>query len=101
MNDRPFAVGEHALLVDRRGRLYLVKLEAGKRFNSHTGHFPHEDLIGQPEGSWITTSRGHLLLAVRPTMADYTRLMPRRYCVMVRVSGRSAELLQALQAPDL
>lgn len=57
-------------------------LEDGKRFNSHTGHFPHEDIVGLPEGSWITTSRGHLLLAVRPTMGDYTRLMPRTATVV-------------------
>jgi tRNA (adenine57-N1/adenine58-N1)-methyltransferase len=60
----------------------LELLKDGKRFNSHTGHFGHEEVVGQPEGSWVTTSRGHLLLAVRPTMGDYTRLMPRTATVV-------------------
>ena len=79
---RPFESGEHALFVDKRGRLYLVKLEAGKRFNSHTGHFALDEVVGMPEGSWVTTSRGNLLLAIRPTMGDYTRLMPRTATVV-------------------
>ena len=53
-----------------------------ERFNSHIGHFSHEDVIGMPQGAWIETSRGHLLLALRPTMADYTRLMPRTATVV-------------------
>ena len=82
MRAGPFAAGEHALFVDRRGRRYLVGLEEGERFNSHIGHFEHEDVIGEPEGAWIETSRGHLLLALRPTMGDYTRLMPRTATVV-------------------
>jgi tRNA (adenine57-N1/adenine58-N1)-methyltransferase len=79
---RPFESGEHVLFVDKRGRLYLVKLVAGKRFNSHTGHFELDEVVGLPEGSWVTTSRGNLLLAIRPTMGDYTRLMPRTATVV-------------------
>ncbi len=77
MSDRAFAAGEHVLFIDRRGRRYLVLLADDERFNSHIGYFPHSDVIGMPQGAWIETSRGHLLLALRPTMADYTRLMPR------------------------
>ena len=82
LNGGPFEPGEHALFVDRRGRRYLVVLEDDERFNSHIGHFAHGDVIGEPEGSWIETSRGHLLLALRPTMGDYTRLMPRTATVV-------------------
>jgi tRNA (adenine57-N1/adenine58-N1)-methyltransferase catalytic subunit len=39
-------------------------------------------VVGLPEGSWVTTSRGNLLLAIRPTMGDYTRLMPRTATVV-------------------
>jgi tRNA (adenine57-N1/adenine58-N1)-methyltransferase len=55
---------------------------SGKRFNSHTGHFELDEVVGLPEGSWVTTSRGNLLLAIRPTMGDYTRLMPRTATVV-------------------
>ena len=56
-----FGEGDHALLIDRRGRRYLVKLRSSGSFESH---------IGMEEGSWVTTARGHRLLALRPTMAD-------------------------------
>ena len=51
-------------------------------FESHIGNYPARDLIGQPEGSWIVTNRGHRLLAVRPALADLTLRMPRLATVM-------------------
>ena len=72
-----FQEGDHVLLIDRKGRNYLVRLRSSSAFESHVGRFPHDDLIGQEEGSWVTTGRGHWLLAVKPTMADFTRMMPR------------------------
>ena len=72
-----FREDDRALIFDRKGRSYLVRLDPHGRFESHVGWFDHTDLIGQPEGSWVTTATGHHLLAVKPTMADYTRKMPR------------------------
>ena len=72
-----FRGGDHALLVDRRGRRYLLKLDPAATFHTHLGNFAHEALIGAQEGERVTTSTGHVLLAVKPTMADFTRLMPR------------------------
>ena len=82
MSDLPVAAhifqeGDHALIIDRRGRHYLITLQASKKFESHIGAFPHDDLIGQVDGSWMTTNRGHNLLAVKPTMADFAVEMPR------------------------
>ncbi len=81
MNDAPvrhiFHEGEHALIIDRRGRRYLTLLRAGAKFESHLGAFPHDDAIGAAVGSWMTTNRGHVLLAVKPTMADFALDMPR------------------------
>lgn len=72
-----FHEGEHALVFDRKGRRYMFKLEAGKSFHTHLGNFDHGDLIGQPEGTRVQTNRAHAILAFKPTMADFTRLMPR------------------------
>ena len=72
-----FHEGEYALVIDRRGRRYLTLLRAGGKFESHLGAFPHDDLIGADAGSWMTTNRGHVLLAVKPTMADFALDMPR------------------------
>ena len=72
-----FREGDHALIVDRRGRRYLIQLDSAASFHTHTGNFPHTDLIGQDEGTWVTTAQGHNLLAFKPTLADFTREMPR------------------------
>ena len=71
-HNRKFREGDHALIIDRRGRRYLHRLHTSGAFHSHIGNFSHDDLIGQEEGTWITTPQGHTLLAVRPTMADFT-----------------------------
>lgn len=75
--DHIFREGDHVLLIDRRERRYLIQLDPSRRFESHTGSFPHDDLIGRADGSWATTGSGHHLLAVKPTMADFVREMPR------------------------
>ena len=72
-----FQEAEHALIIDRRGRRYLIQLDSSESFHSHLGNFAHEELIGGEEGVRVTTSTGHSLLAVKPTMADFTREMPR------------------------
>ena len=72
-----FHEGEHALIIDRRGRRYLALLRSGAKFESHLGAFEHDALIGAEVGSWMTTNRGHVLLAVKPTMADFALEMPR------------------------
>ena len=72
-----FHEGDHALVIDRRGRRYLAQLRPGAKFESHLGAFSHDDLIGADSGSWMTTNRGHVLLVVKPTMADFAVDMPR------------------------
>ena len=72
-----FQDSDHALIIDKRGRRYLVRLEASGTYHTHLGNIEHANMIGGEEGMRITTSRGHVLLAVKPTLADFTRLMPR------------------------
>ena len=72
-----FEYGETITLWDRRERQYMFTLAIGKRFESHIGNVAHEDIVGQSEGSWITTNKGHFLLAFRPTKAEYTVNMKR------------------------
>lgn len=72
-----FKDGEYALLVDKRGRRYLKKLKSSYKFESHMGAFPYDELIGKEYGAWMTTNKGHQLIAVKPTMADFTVDMPR------------------------
>ncbi|HEX2050240.1 MAG TPA: SAM-dependent methyltransferase, partial [Actinomycetota bacterium] len=77
MHGRPLEAGERVLLIDSRGRRYLVSLKTGGEFHSHVGSLPHDDLIGSSEGEIVRTSGGSKLLAFRPTMADFVLKMKR------------------------
>ncbi len=72
-----FQDGEPALLLDRKGRQYLINLAGEQVFHSHLGRLYHDQLIGNTVGDWYRTDRGHTVLAVRPTLADMVRQMPR------------------------
>jgi tRNA (adenine57-N1/adenine58-N1)-methyltransferase len=71
------AEGERVLLVDPRGRRYLVRLTAGGSFHTHAGIVSHDDVVGRPEGSAVSASTGRRFLVLRPTMADVVLKMPR------------------------
>ncbi len=73
----PLAEGETALLLDRKGRSYLVTLVKGAEFHTHQGAVLHDDLIGQPEGISARSSSGAPFRAVRPTLSDFVLKMPR------------------------
>ena len=77
MRDQRFCSGERVLLVDARGRRYLVTLDAGKRFHSHLGSVEYDALIGVPPGARVRASGGGTLLAFRPTLADFVLKMRR------------------------
>lgn len=69
--------GELVLLVDRKDRRYLFRLEPGKEFHSHAGLVPHDDLIGGPAGITISSTGGATYLVIRPTLGDFILKMPR------------------------
>ena len=72
-----FREGDLTLLLDRKSRRYMLTLADGETFHSHMGRLYHTQLIGQQVGGWHRTDRGHTLLAVRPTLGDFVRQMPR------------------------
>jgi tRNA (adenine57-N1/adenine58-N1)-methyltransferase catalytic subunit len=73
----PLEAGERVLLIDARGRRYLVTLRSGAEFHTHLGAVAHDALIGAAEGTRIRTSGGSKLVAFRPTLADYVLKMHR------------------------
>ena len=73
----PFEAGEKVLLIDQRERTYLFSLQAGATYHTHAGTLAHDDLIGEPEGTRVTTARGMVLAAFRPRFSDYVLKMPR------------------------
>ncbi|HEY7224098.1 MAG TPA: tRNA (adenine-N1)-methyltransferase [Micromonosporaceae bacterium] len=79
---RVFQAGDRVQLTDPKGRLHTVVLVPGKVFHTHRGGLPHDDLIGLPEGSVVTSSAGTGYLALRPLLADYVLSMPRGAAVV-------------------
>jgi tRNA (adenine57-N1/adenine58-N1)-methyltransferase catalytic subunit len=73
----PFAPGDRVQLSDRKGRRHTVWLEPGRVFHTHHGQIAHDDLLGRPDGSVVTSSTGTVYLALRPLLSDVTLAMPR------------------------
>jgi tRNA (adenine57-N1/adenine58-N1)-methyltransferase len=73
----PFQPGDRVQITDPKGRRHTVVLEPGAQFHTHRGALAHDDLIGLPEGSVVTSTAGTHYLALRPLLADYVLSMPR------------------------
>lgn len=73
----PFADGESCLLIDAKGRHYLIELRAGTAFQYHSGVVPHDAIIGRDEGARLATSTDAKIVALRPRLADYVLRMKR------------------------
>ncbi len=69
--------GERVLLIDHKGRRYLVGLQAGGAFHTHAGIVSHDSIIGREEGSTVPGSTGRSFVVVRPTLSDVVVKMPR------------------------
>ena len=78
----PFAPGDQVQLTDPKGRQHRLVLTAGRTFHTHRGALAHDDLIGQPEGSVVTSAGGTPYVALRPLLADYTLSMARGAAVV-------------------
>jgi tRNA (adenine57-N1/adenine58-N1)-methyltransferase len=78
----PFAPGDQVQLTDPKGRQHRLVLTPGKSFHTHRGALRHDDLIGMPEGSLVTSAGGTPYLAFRPLLADYAVTMVRGAAVV-------------------
>jgi tRNA (adenine57-N1/adenine58-N1)-methyltransferase len=73
----PLAPDENCLLIDAKGRYYLIRLTEGGNFHSHLGRLPHDDIIGVEEGSSVVSEKGSHLVVLRPRFFDYVLKMKR------------------------
>jgi tRNA (adenine57-N1/adenine58-N1)-methyltransferase catalytic subunit len=78
----PFEAGDQVQLTDPKGRHHQLVLTPGKSFFTHRGSISHDDLIGAPDGSVVTSSGGTPYVALRPLLADYTLAMKRGAAVV-------------------
>ncbi len=76
MNE-PFTAGERVMLLDARGRRFLVRLELEGVFHFHGGALPHSLVLGSEEGTTVHTNTGSALVCFRPRLADFILKMGR------------------------
>ncbi|MGH9180851.1 MAG: tRNA (adenine-N1)-methyltransferase, partial [Acidimicrobiales bacterium] len=74
---RPFGEGDSALVLDRKGRRYLLTLSRDGTFHTHAGFVSHQAFLGQAEGVVARSTAGAWYQAVRPTLSDFVLKMPR------------------------
>ena len=72
-----FHFGDKVMLVDRKKRRYLVDIVEGGEFHTHAGFVPHGDLVGVPDGTEVTSTKGARYFVLRPTLEDFVVEMPR------------------------
>jgi tRNA (adenine57-N1/adenine58-N1)-methyltransferase len=72
-----FKAGDRIQLTDPKGKLYSFTITPGKEWHTHKGWIVHDELIGLPEGSVVSTTAGLKFTAFIPLLADYVLSMPR------------------------
>lgn len=73
----PLAAGDRVMLLDTKKRRYLLNLTDEGEFHTHAGFVPHAEIIGQPEGTVVRSTKGAEYTVLRPTLEDYVLEMPR------------------------
>jgi len=76
-NDGFFSAGDRIQLTDPKGKMYTFTITPGKEWHTHKGWIVHNDLIGLPEGSVVSTSAGLAFTAFKPLLGDFVLSMPR------------------------
>jgi len=72
-----FVAGDRVQLTDSKGKIYSITITPGKEWHTHKGWIVHDDLIGLPEGSVVSTSAGLKFTVFIPLLTDYVLSMPR------------------------
>lgn len=72
-----FEAGQKVMLLDGKGRRYLITLQQGGSFHFHRGIVAHDDIIGRADGCLVGSTGNETLSALRPTYADYVLKMSR------------------------
>ncbi len=76
-NDGFFSEGDRIQLTDPKGKMYTFTIMLGKEWHTHKGWIVHDDLIGMPEGSVVSTTAGLKFTAFKPLLGDFVLSMPR------------------------
>tara|TARA_B100000029_G_scaffold37578_1_gene35315 strand:- start:992 stop:1765 length:774 start_codon:yes stop_codon:yes gene_type:complete len=74
---KTYQAGDQVLLVDSKKRHYLLTLEKGGEFHTHSGVVLHDKLIGAFDGSSVSSTSNSIYMSFRPSMSEYIKKMPR------------------------
>ena len=77
MTSAAFGVGDRVMLVDGKGRKYVVTLAEGGEFHTHAGFVSHDAVMAAGEGGVLRSSGGARYVVLRPTLSDFVLKMPR------------------------
>jgi tRNA (adenine57-N1/adenine58-N1)-methyltransferase len=66
-----------ALLVGRDRKTFIIRLKPGSQFHTHRGMVAHDDLIGTPWGTQLSTHLGYPFLLLRPSTDALVRNLKR------------------------
>lgn len=77
-----FAAGDRVQISDAKGNKSTIVLTVGASFHTHKGFIPHEEIIGQDEGTVLTATSGTQYLVMRPLLLDHILSMPRGAAVI-------------------
>ncbi len=66
-----------ALLVGRDRKTFIIRLAAGSQLHTHRGVVAHDDLIGAPWGTQLSTHLKYPFLLLRPSTDDLVRNLKR------------------------
>ncbi len=69
--------GDWALFLSPDEKRYLIRLAPGAQLHTHRGYVNHDAIIGQPFGSAIQSSLGHVFLLTHPSTTDWVMRVKR------------------------
>ncbi len=72
-----FQPGERIHLIDKKERHYALTLKSGDVFQHSGDRIPHDAIIGKPDGTSVEFSNGKVMIAIHPTLGEYSLKMPR------------------------
>ncbi|HEY4694189.1 MAG TPA: tRNA (adenine-N1)-methyltransferase [Bellilinea sp.] len=69
--------GDLVQLVGLRHKSFIIRVAAGGKMESHRGVIKHDDLIGKPWGTKVTSHLGNPFFILQPALGDLLKEMPR------------------------
>ena len=74
--------GDLVQLVGLRHKSFIIRVAAGGKMESHRGVIKHDDLIGRPWGTKVTSHLGNPFFILQPALGDLLKEMPRTTQIM-------------------